>query len=226
MFLIEVKKGKGKDKEKEQKKAKKKLVALLRKLKKAHEKYEEIQDIVDKLDSIFREYEEYLPSDVKKHLQDVTKLSDNTPESIKNTFDSLKSALEFAKDTLPGTIVPASAIAGIAAVVAVASIATGAYFMMMVDVEISNVGCSPIIVEGIPTIPTDQTITIQVPNIQASIDGTTAGIVRIENQLMPIQIPVPQEIRDIQFDDTSIIGSTIYVDLSTRDKHYLVISCR
>ena len=221
-----MKKNKEKDKEKRQKEAKKKLVALLRKLKKAHEKYEEIQDIMDKLNSIFKEYEEYLPSDVKKHLQDVTKLSDNTPESIKNTFDSLSSALEFAKDALPGTIVPASAIAGIVVVVTVASIVTGAYFMMMVDVEISNVGCAPIIVEGIPTIPTDQTITIQVPNIQANIDGTTTGIVRIENQLMPIQIPVPQEIRDIQFDDTSIIGSTIYVDLSTQDKHYLVISCR
>lgn len=215
-----------KDKEKEQKKAKKKLVALLRKLKKTHEKYEEIQDVMNQLESILNEYGDYLPPKVKETLQNVTKLSDKTPESVKNTFDSLKSALEFAQNALPGSIVPASAIAGIAAVVAVAGIATGAYFMMMVDVEISNVGCSPIIVEGIPPISTDQTITIQVPNIQASIDGTTAGTVRIENELMPIQIPVPQEVRDIQFDDTTIIGSTINVDLSTRDKHYLVISCR
>ena len=221
-----MKKGKEKEKEKEQKKAKKKIVALLKKLKKAHEKYEKIQDIMNQLESIFKEYEDYLPSEVKEHLQNITKLSDKTPESVKNTFDSLNTALEFAKNALPGSIVPASAIAGITAVIAVASIAAGVYFMMMVDVEISNVGCSTIMVEGIPAIPTDQTITIQVPNTQANIDGTTAGIVRIENQLMPIQIPVPQEVRDIQFDDTSIIGSTVYVDLGTRDKHYLIISCR
>ena len=221
-----MKKGKEKETKKEQKKAKKKIAALLKKLKKAHEKYEEIQDLMNQLESILREYEDYLPADVKKHLQDVTKLSDKTPEAIKNTFDSLNTALEFAENAIPGTIVPASAIAGIVAVIAVASIATGVYFMMMVDVEVSNVGCSTIMVEGIPAIPTDQTITIQVPNIQASIDGTTAGIVRIENQLMPIQIPVSQEVRDIQFDEMDIIGNNVYVDLSTRDKHSLIISCR
>ena len=212
--------------EKEQKKAKKKIAALLKNLKNAHEKYEKIQDIMNQLESILKEYEGSLPSDVKERLQNVTKLSDKTPESVKNTFDSLNTALEFAENVLPGTIVPASAIAGIAIAIAVVSIATGIYFGMMVDVEISNVGCSTIMAEGIPTIPTDQTITIKVPNIQANIDGTTTGTVRIENEFMPIEVPVPQEVKRIQFDEIDIIGNNVPVDLSTRDKHYLVISCR
>lgn len=221
-----MKKDKEKEKEKEQKKAKKKIASLLRKLKKAHEKYEKIQDIINQLESIVKEYEDSLPSDVKERLQNITKLSDKTPESVKNTFDSLNTALEFAKNALPGNIIPASVIAGITIAIAVASIATGVYFMMMVDVEVSNVGCSTIMVEGIPTIPTDQTVTIRILNIQANIDGTTTGIVRIENQLMPMQIPLPQEVKRIQFDEIDIIGNNIYVDLSTRDKHSLIVSCR
>lgn len=217
---------KEKEKQKEQKKAKKKLAGLLRKLKKAHEKYEEIQEIIGELESILKEYEDYLPSDVKEALQKVTRLSDKSPEGIKTTFDSIHTALEFAKDTLPGTLVPASAIAGISAVIAVAGIAASAYFMMMVNVEISNYGCPTIEVGGIPPIPTDQTITIQLPNIQANIDGTTSGIIRINNPLMPIQLPLPQQVTNIQFDETAIIGNNINVDLGTRDKHSLIISCR
>ena len=215
-----------KKKEKEQKKAKKKIASILSKLKKAHEKYEEIQDAIDKTESILEEFGDYLPSDVKEKLQKITELSDKSPKELQNTFDTLNTALEFAKNALPGSLVPASAIAVIGIAIAVASIVTAAYFMAMVDVEISNVGCPTIKAEGITAIPTDQSLTIHVPIIQANIDGTASGIIRINNPLMPIQLPLPQGVRNIQFDEQSIIGNNVDVDLSTRDKHSLIISCR
>lgn len=215
-----------KEKEKEQKKAKKRIAAILSKLKKAHETYEEIQDAIDKTESILKEFEDFLPTDVKEKLQKVTKLSDKSPEEIQNTFDTINTALEFAKNALPGSLIPASAIAGIGIAIAVASIVTTAYFMAMVDVEISNVGCPTIEAKGIATVPTDQSITIQVPIIRVNIDGTTSGIIRINTPVTPIQLPLSQEVKNIQFDEKSIIGNNIDVDLGTRDKHSLIISCR
>lgn len=215
-----------KKKEKEQKKAKKKIASILSKLKKAHEKYEEIQDAIDKTESILEEFGDYLPSDVKEKLQKVIELSDKSPKELQSTFDTLNKGLEFAKNALPGSLVPASAIAGIGIAIAVASIVTTAYFMAMVDVEISNVGCPIIKAEGITAVPTDQSLTIHAPIIQANIDGTTSGIIRINNPLMHMQLPLPQGVRNIQFDEQSIIGNNVDVDLSTRDKHSLIISCR
>lgn len=215
-----------KKKKKKQKEAKKKLAGLLRKLKKAHEKYEEVQEIIDQIKSVLEEYKDYLPQNVKEALQKATRLSVRTPEGIKTTLDTLNSALELAESTLPGAIGPAAAVAGIS-IAAVAGIAVSAYFMIMVDIDIINDGCPTMpSVMGIPSIPTDGKITIQVPNTELYIDGTAPGTVSFRSQIVSPTLSIPSEITSIQFDGMSVIGNSLNVDLAASETHTLIISCR
>lgn len=229
------------DRKKRQKDARAALLDLLDRLKIVCGQLSRLEDWYDKVqrvESILEKYSDVIPLSTQERLKAATHITDSTETGLKKACSLLKDETLSAIRALPaaGLLAPALA-AGLVIVIIIVAVGVAYLNLTAVDLAIANQGCGPISLGtslGFPdwlgvsmpeSIPDHGTATARLPRLTFTVDATQSGTIGLSLPGYTTSIPIGSNLTGIAFNEQSILGSTLSVNLGDQPTNQLTLTC-
>ncbi|MEW6043725.1 MAG: hypothetical protein AB1608_05635 [Thermoproteota archaeon] len=198
-------------------------------------------DILHDLHAILKEYDDFLPAEVRDTLSKLAQITDTSPDMMRPSYEAMKTGLEQATNTIP--IVSAGGLSSkLIALIAVAVVLSGGAAYVATSgtahLYITNNNCAtlnildmPVPIPGITIndsfISAGNTGRIDIVAMSVILDSTDRTNLELRSTLAPdgISIQLPNNVQEITLNGVGIFGTQYEANFEKNQDYNFVVSC-